>query len=250
MASLELQQRQGWSRDREAGDLVRGAPTCDRSTGGSQAAGQQTRSRCVTRVPSPLPFLAQGPPEELDGERIEPGGSQFGELAGAQPPQAPLPPPELGSTLCLAAWLALLFAGYGMQRGLCAAGLPYDCDSPAAADVFNGLTLLAFFGGGLGWLVGVASPARFAWLAAPRRAYLWAAYAALLPAYSALSNIPALQASLASTSVSPAFVAVNAAGEAPGCQRVPGSLAGTRRGTCRSSHPARPLLPHVPQSAP
>ena len=127
-----------------------------------------------------------------------------------------------------AAWLALLFAGYGIQRGLCAAGLPYDCDSADVADVFNGLTMLAFVGGGLGWLAGVTHPARFAWLAAPRRAYLWAAYAALFPAYSALSNVPALQASLASTSVSPAFVAVNAAGEGPGRGWPAGSPGGTR----------------------
>jgi hypothetical protein len=94
--------------------------------------------------------------------------------------------------------VALLFAGYGLQRGLCAGGLPYDCDALDAADVYSTLTSLAFAGGGLGWLAGVTRPARFAWLAAPRRAYLWLAYAAMLPAYSAVSTIPAMHESLAS----------------------------------------------------
>ena len=49
--------------------------------------------------------------------------------------------------LRLAAWLALLFAGYGVQRGMCAAGLPYDCDAAAAGDVFDTLCGLAWGGG-------------------------------------------------------------------------------------------------------
>lgn len=96
-----------------------------------------------------------------------------------------------------AAWLALLFVGYGFQRGLCAAGLPYDCDSADAADVFNSLTLLTFLGGALAWLAGVTNPARFDWLVAPRRAYLWIVYLAVLPAYSGIASIPAMRVSLA-----------------------------------------------------
>ena len=38
------------------------------------------------------------------------------------------PTPGIADALRLSAWLALLWAGYGFQRGLCAAGLPYDCD--------------------------------------------------------------------------------------------------------------------------
>ncbi|KAI3431470.1 hypothetical protein D9Q98_004522 [Chlorella vulgaris] len=100
----------------------------------------------------------------------------------------------------LAVWLALLFAGYGFQRGLCAGGLPYDCDAVDAAEVYTTLTTIAFAGGALGWLAGVYRPARFAWLTAPRRAYLWLVYAATLPAYSGISTIPAMHASLASFS--------------------------------------------------
>jgi hypothetical protein len=99
-----------------------------------------------------------------------------------------------------AVWLALLFAGYGFQRGLCAGGLPYDCDAVDAAEVYTTLTTIAFAGGALGWLAGVYRPARFAWLTAPRRAYLWLVYAATLPAYSGISTIPAMHASLASFS--------------------------------------------------
>lgn len=84
-----------------------------------------------------------------------------------------------------------------------------------AAEVYSTLTSLAFVGGGLGWLAGVTRPARFAWLASRRRAYLWLAYATALPAYSALSNLPALHSSLASGGVaaSPGMIAVLALGE-------------------------------------
>ena len=146
---------------------------------------------------------AQGAPDATLG----PAAS--GPIALLPPP----PPPDVGALLRLAAWLALLFAGYGIQRGLCAAGLPYDCDGMDGAEAFTCVTLLVLLGGALAWLVGATHPTRFAWLIAPQRAYLWAVYAAVFPAYSALSNIPALQASLASKSVSPAFLAVNIAGE-------------------------------------
>jgi hypothetical protein len=84
-----------------------------------------------------------------------------------------------------------------------------------AADVYSELTALAFVGGGLGWLVDATRPARFAWLAAPRQAYLWLAYLGTLPAYSALSNLPALQSSLSSGGVAltPGMLAVFAVGE-------------------------------------
>jgi hypothetical protein len=81
--------------------------------------------------------------------------------------------------------------------------------------VFTSLTGLAFSGGTLGWLAGVYRPARFAWLTAPRRAYLWLVYAATLPAYSALSNVPALMGSLNSSGValSSGMIAILALGE-------------------------------------
>jgi hypothetical protein len=115
-----------------------------------------------------------------------------------------------------AVWLALLFAGYGFQRGLCAAGLPYDCHAADASGVYSTLTTLAFIGGALGWLAGVTRPARFAWLASPRRCYLWLAYAATLPAFSGVTTIPAMHASLASLgSWSGAAIGVIAAGAPP-----------------------------------
>ena len=173
--------------------------------------------------------IDRGTPDEV----LEPAGSS--ELALAAPPPAPPPHPGAGATLRLAAWLALLFAGYGIQRGLCVAGLPYDCERIDAAKAFTTVTLLAFLGGGLGWLVGATQPARFAWLTAPRQAWVWVVYAAVFPCYSALSNIPALQASLASDSFSTAFLAVNIAGEEGG-----GSLGGTAwfvcSGTSRALH--------------
>lgn len=146
---------------------------------------------------------------------LEPAGS--GDIALPPLAAAPPPLPDAGALLRLAAWLALLFAGYGIQRGLCAAGMPYDCDGMDGAEAFTCVTLLALLGGALAWLAGATHPARFAWLAAPRRAYIWAVYVAVFPAYSALSNIPALQASLASTSFSPAFLAVNITGEQQRC---------------------------------
>ncbi|KAL4429027.1 hypothetical protein ABPG77_006066 [Micractinium sp. CCAP 211/92] len=112
-------------------------------------------------------------------------------------PPAPLDQPSPAALLHVLAWVALLWVGYGFQRGLCAAGIPYDCDKATAADAFNTLTLLAFIGGGMGWLAGVARPARFAWLAAPRQLYLCLVYLAVLPAYSGISTIPALRVSLA-----------------------------------------------------
>lgn len=115
----------------------------------------------------------------------------------APAPPVPLDQPSPGALLRLLAWVALLWVGYGFQRGLCAAGIPYDCDKATAADAFYTLTLLAFIGGGMGWLAGVARPARFAWLAAPRRLYLLVVYLAVLPAYSGISTIPALRVSLA-----------------------------------------------------
>lgn len=112
-------------------------------------------------------------------------------------PPAPLDQPSPAALLRVLAWVALLWVGYGFQRGLCAAGIPYDCDKATAADAFNTLTLLAFVGGAMGWLAGVARPARFAWLAAPRQLYLCLVYLAVLPAYSGISTIPALRVSLA-----------------------------------------------------
>ena len=83
-----------------------------------------------------------------------------------------------------------------------------------AAEVYSTLTSLAFVGGGLGWLAGVTRPARFAWLASWRRAYLWVAYAAMLPAYSAISSIPAMHESLSQLSTwSAAAIAVVSSGE-------------------------------------
>ena len=117
-----------------------------------------------------------------------------------------------------AAWIALLFVGYGFQRGLCAAGLPYDCDSADAADVFNSLTLLAFLGGALAWLAGVTNPARFDWLVAPRRTYLWIVYLAILPAYSGIASIPAMRVSLATMDEwGPAPIILKVVGELAGC---------------------------------
>ncbi|KAL4440293.1 hypothetical protein ABPG75_003294 [Micractinium tetrahymenae] len=103
---------------------------------------------------------------------------------------------QANALLRLAAWVALLFFGYGLQRWLCSFGLPYDCDATSAADVFSALTLLALAGSAAGWLAGTSTAARFAWLTAPRQAYIWLTYLAVLPAYSALSNAPALRASL------------------------------------------------------
>lgn len=121
-----------------------------------------------------------------------------------------------------AAWLALLFVGYGFQRGLCAAGLPYDCDDANAADVFNSLTLLVFLGGALAWLAGVTNPARFDWLAAPRRAYLWIVYLAILPAYSGIASIPAMRVSLATMDEwGPAPIILKVVGELELCCDVP-----------------------------
>lgn len=109
--------------------------------------------------------------------------------------------------------------GYGFQRGLCAAGLPYDCDSADAADVFNSLTLLAFLGGALAWLAGVTNPARFDWLVAPRRAYLWIVYLAILPAYSGIASIPAMRVSLATMDEwGPAPIILKVVGEMAGCR--------------------------------
>ncbi|PSC71850.1 hypothetical protein C2E20_4784 [Micractinium conductrix] len=131
----------------------------------------------------------------------EPPGGDIPARRTLRQQRAPAPPPLLdqpstGSMLRLAAWLALMFAGYGFQRGLCAGGLPYDCQPATAADAYTTLSLLAFVGGAAGWLAGVTRPARFAWLAAPRRIYLWLAYLALFPAYSAVSSVPALRVSL------------------------------------------------------
>lgn len=102
------------------------------------------------------------------------------------------------AALRAAAWTALLWGGYGVQRWLCSLGLPYDCDAAPAANVFRTLTLLALAGGAAGWLAGVTTAQRFAWLASRRQAYLWLIYTAMLPAYSAVSNVPALRASLSS----------------------------------------------------
>ena len=132
-------------------------------------------------------------------------------LSPALSPEAAALAAQAGTAIRLAAWLALLFAGYGLQRGLCAGGLPSDCGAVVAGDIYAALTQLAFTGGALGALAGVMRPDRFAWLASPRRAWLWLAYLALFPAYSALSNIPALQASLATTgSWGPAMFALTA----------------------------------------
>lgn len=139
--------------------------------------------------------------QELAGDGQEPAWqrqSQLGPTLSGPTQAPPLPPPDAAAAR-LAAWVAVLWAGFGFQRGLCAAGLPYDCDSFDAADVFNTLTLLAFLGGALAWLAGVTAPDRFAFLFSWRRAYLGVVYAAILPAYSALGNLPALQASLANT---------------------------------------------------
>ncbi|KAL4440356.1 hypothetical protein ABPG75_003357 [Micractinium tetrahymenae] len=130
----------------------------------------------------------------------EAGGAAPGRRRRRRRPAGPPPPldqPSPAALLRLLAWVALLWVGYGFQRGLCAAGIPYDCDGATGADAFYTLTLLAFVGGGMGWLAGVARPARFAWLAAPRRAYLWVVYLAVLPAYSGISTLPALRVSLA-----------------------------------------------------
>lgn len=147
--------------------------------------------------------LAGDVSRDNEGSRCD-GGSQAkrvgrGRRRRQRPPSppAPLDQPSPAALLRLLAWVALLWVGYGFQRGLCAAGIPYDCDGATAADAFYTLTLLAFIGGGMGWLAGVARPARFAWLAAPRRLYLWAVYLAVLPAYSGISTIPALRVSLA-----------------------------------------------------
>lgn len=135
-----------------------------------------------------------------------------------QPPvPAPAPAlyqPSTPAMLRMAAWVALLFVGYAFQRGLCAGGIPYDCDAPSASEAFSALTMLAFVGGGMGWLAGVTHPARFAWLAAPRRAYLWLLYLAVLPAYSGISSIPALRVSLAGMGAwGPVPIALKALGE-------------------------------------
>ena len=138
-------------------------------------------------------------------------------MPAADPP-APAPrPPARPPPQAL--WLALLWAGYGFQRGLCAAGLPYDCETRDHHwdDVFTTMTLLAFLGGPLAWLAGVAAPARFAWLFAWRRAYLWLAYAAVFPAYSAIASLPAMRVSLANTTEwGPAPIILKAVGERAG----------------------------------
>ena len=105
---------------------------------------------------------------------------------------------QAAAMLRAAVWISLLWSGYGLQRWLCSLGLPYDCDSAPAGIAFRTLTLLALAGGAAGWLAGVTAAARFAWLASPGQAYLWLAFFATLPAYSALSNAPALRASLSS----------------------------------------------------
>ncbi len=147
----------------------------------------------------------------LDASGLAPG-------AAASSPHAPEVEQlrqQAAAVLRAAAWTLLLWSGFALQRGLCLLGLPYDCDSAPAAAVFRTLTLLALAGGAAGWLAGVTAAAHFSWLASPRQAYLWLIYLATLPAYSALSNVPALRASLASAdSWGMGMVAVAASGAA------------------------------------
>lgn len=96
--------------------------------------------------------------------------------------------------------------------------LPAACASlNAASAIFSALTSLAFVGAALAAATGATAPARFAWLFSWRRAYVWLAYAAVIPCYSALSNLPALQESLASTHRwGPGMIAAFALGERAG----------------------------------
>ena len=64
-----------------------------------------------------------------------------------------------------ASWLAVLLAGYAVQRVACQVGLPNDgLRQIEFLEAFSDITSLGMYGAVLGWFVGVTSPSRFKWL--------------------------------------------------------------------------------------